>query len=228
MGKIDYTARQSLEIKTSKLYLILIIVITAISSMFQIISNISASEFIPPIIAFATIALMAFFTYKRKKALKKTGIFPWIGAFISVTIPIIAKFKYGLKGGPEWWTLAAQSVNTSIGLLVFIILLMLLLDKKLYIFSALYGIIWWCIFVYIAYQNGAEFHIDAVKDGVPVTSGIIIARELYFIIMSIVIAFLAYKTIPIIEDYDKKTIKQAEIINKKTNIKIKKTAQIEF
>jgi len=217
MNKPLLTPRQILEIKSMKLYLILTIVICTISSTFQVISKIKNTDVIMPIFAFSLMIVFAFISYRRKKKLKSPGIFLWLSAFLSTTIPIIAKFKYALNGGPKWATLAMQSYNTSIALIVFIILLQLFYNRKIFIIFSTYSISLWIFFCYYAYTKDAEIHIDAVVNGIPVTSGIVAAREIYFIIIAIIISYIAYKIIPIINSYDKTNTEQTALIQKQSD-----------
>ena len=68
------------------------------------------------------------------------------------------------------------------------------------------------LFLYLAYINGAEIHWDSHINGVPVTSGIIILRECFVILIMVVILFITYINIPEIINYEKRVVEQTDHI----------------
>ena len=143
--------------------------------------------------------------------------------FLTVTMPIFAKYSYGIHNG---WTFALQSYNSTALLIILVILLYLLYNKKLFIFFSIYAIANWCFFFYWAVANGAEVHFDAIVDGKAVVTGIIILREVFFITIISIVFYLVYRNIPVIEDFNRRTIDQRTVIEKQAEAQRQITMEI--
>ncbi|NMB64780.1 MAG: hypothetical protein GYA16_07915, partial [Spirochaetes bacterium] len=109
--KTNYTARQVLEIKSSGTYIIIFIIIAVIAHIFQILGKVDILEILRLSLISTICVILAYVIYKRKKLLKATGVFEWILGFISVNIPLAAKFAYAQKYD---WTFALESYNSSV------------------------------------------------------------------------------------------------------------------
>ncbi|HPB84111.1 MAG TPA: hypothetical protein PK200_18910, partial [Spirochaetota bacterium] len=116
----NYTAREILEIKGSFMYFLSLLIITLLASSFQLVSNVTIKGILGPLLINMTGVLIGFVIYLRKKQKKPVSLLSWIAAFITVNVPIIAKYNYGMNID---WTFAAESYNSSILLVIFIILL---------------------------------------------------------------------------------------------------------
>ena len=204
----NYTAREILEIKGSFMYFLSLLIITLLASSFQLVSNVTIKGILGPLLINMTGVLIGFVIYLRKKQKKPVSLLSWIAAFITVNVPIIAKYNYGMNID---WTFAAESYNSSILLVIFIILLELLYNKKLFIFFTVYGFLNWGLFLVIAYMNGADFHLHAMDGNTPI-HGVIILREVFFILIVILIAYIAYRNIPVIDEFDQRVSHQMKVI----------------
>ncbi|HPU88068.1 MAG TPA: methyl-accepting chemotaxis protein [Spirochaetota bacterium] len=217
MKHSDYTARQVLEIKSSFMFFILVIVLAFFGNGFQMLAKVTLAGLLPSIMLNVSIIVMAFFVYMRKRALRSAAVFEWILGFVATTGIIFAKYNYAKSY--DWstvgWTYAAQSYNTSIYLAIFLVLLQLLYNRKLFIFYAIWGLAHWALFFALAVMNGALVHPEAIgPDGIPFLDGVIMLREIFFIIAVGFISFVCYRNIPITQEYDERTTRQRELIEK--------------
>ncbi len=219
MENIKLTARQKLEINSAFAYFFLMTVLEIIAIIFVLLSK---TDIKLPATIFTIISILSFIVYLQKRKLKSAKILPWVIAFLAVGLVIGTKFKYALEqnGLPDasWdWTFASQSYNTSSMLICFVILLYLHYDKKLMIFYVLLANCGWIFFIYSAYKNGAHFFLVPIVDG-QLRNGLVITREIYFIILSFVISYICYRNIPTIEAYDKQTKEQNDLIEKQAKL----------
>ncbi len=207
-----YSAKEVLEIRGSFTYFAGLLFITILGSSFQLISHVALFAVVGPFLINMTAVLIAFYIYLRKRQRKSTHILPWVTGFISCTVPILAKYKYGYEVD---WTFAAESYNTSIMLVFFVVLLAQLYDRKLIIFFACYAFINWIVFLIMAHTHGAVLHLHAMDGNTPI-HGVIITREIFFIIVLVLISYLSYRNIPVINSYDRQTTRQLKIIEEQS------------
>jgi methyl-accepting chemotaxis protein len=146
----------------------------------------------------------------------------WLLAFITVNIPFLAKYNYGINVD---WTFALESTNTSILIVAFVIMLQMLYNKRIFIFFTAYAVFNWALFMYVAYLQGATIHVQAMIGSQPV-HGVILLREVFIIIIFAVIAFIVYRNIPVIDQYDAKATRQREVIEKQAEAQREITVQI--
>jgi methyl-accepting chemotaxis protein len=213
MKKIKYSALDVLEIKSSFVYFILLAVLSALATSFQLIAKVDIMGVVRPLIPLSLSIGLAYLTFRKKKSKAAAGVYPWITAFITISIPILSKYSLVKSGGwtPDAWTFAAESYNSSILLVVLIIMLQLLHSRRLYIVFALYGFINWIAFFILAYINGAEMYFYATR-GSELIHGVIILREVFYIIVSALIAFVSYRNIPITHEFASRTYAQTREI----------------
>ncbi len=211
MNDLQYTARQALEIKGSFLYFIAVSFISVVAVFFSVIANVSMTDIIKNIGVILVGILLSFFIYSRKKQLKPVRLLSYAAGITTLMVPLLAKYLYAHGNG---WTFAAQSYNTSIYMVFFVISLQWLFDKKVYITCALFAFFNWVIFLLIASHNGANFSMLAVIDGKPVTDGVIVFREIFFLVVSGGMFYISYRNIPILNEYDKNTTDQRQKIER--------------
>ncbi|MEW6525529.1 MAG: methyl-accepting chemotaxis protein [Spirochaetota bacterium] len=209
-----YTARQVLEIKSSGTYIILFIIIAVIAHIFQILGKVDILEILRLSFISTICILLAYFIYKRKKLLKSTGVFEWILGFISVNIPLAAKFAYAQKYD---WTFALESYNSSVLMVILLVMLQLYFNRRLMAFYTGYTVVTWTAFVLVAIAHGAVIHWDATLDGKPV-HGFIIFREIFFIMITAVFGILASRNIKVVQQYDDRSTKQLSIIQEQSDV----------
>ncbi len=209
----NQSVMEALEIKGSFLYIISLIVLSLFANGFQIIAKVDMRGVVVPAVANVFNILIAIIIYLRKKSRKSVHILPWIVGFTTVTIPILAKYNYVRMIGynSDGWTFAMESYNTSILFVIFVCILYLLYNRRVFIVYAVYAIVNWTAFIFIAISQGAVIHMDAWEGGKPV-HGMIIMREAFFVVIVMYLFYLVYKFIPIIHEFDRRTTKQREII----------------
>lgn len=206
-----YSAYEAIEIKSSFMFFVITTVNMVIAMTFLAAASISVRDIVPALVIFLISIVLALIVFRKKKSHKKVTILPWIIGFITTTVPIFQKYKYGISLGD--WTFALESYNSSIMLVVCIIALQLFHNKKLFIVYGIYGIANWVLFIFVAKSMGGVMHLNAIEDGQPV-HGVIILREVFFILMNIVLIYLSYRYIPVLIEFDKRTTRQRHIIEK--------------
>ncbi len=215
MNQTDYTARELLEIKSSLIYTILLCLITIIAITFMFVSNVRILNILRPLLINLIAISMAVWIYNRKKKKLSAAVQSWIVGFVTCSIPFLAKYSYASDNG---WTFAAQSYNSSILLILFLIGLQLLYRPRMYLFFMGFSFINWVIFIVLAYQNDANFHLYAVDNGKPVLDGVIILREVFFIIVAMILSYVVYLTMPIVREYDELSTEQKGTIQLQSEV----------
>ncbi len=175
---MELTARQNLERRGAFFFLIAYGLLFIISFLLQLATKLPFAQIVPGIVVNSFNMIMAFIIFSKKKRGKKSDILPWIIGFISVCAPMMVKFNYAVHEG---WAFAVQSTNTSIMMAGYAVMLYLFYQPNLYWFYSVLSIINWVLFLYIAYRQCAEIHFVAHINGVPVTSGLILMREIFLI-----------------------------------------------
>jgi len=226
-----YTPRQRLEIQGAFYYIIGYVVTFIIAVSFQYIANVGARAIVMNIIISSLNIALAALIYLRKKNKLKAEILPWILGFTTTLAPIGVRYNHAFIDG---WTFAAQSINTTGILIAFIILLSFFYNPKLFRFFSIYAIFNWVLFIYLAYLNGAEFYWFSQVNGKPITSGLIILREVSLIISISIVFIIIYRNIYEVLKYDNTSteqfnhiIRQSETQNKMTSV-IKEKIDILF
>ena len=218
-----YTAKDVLIIKNSFTYLVAYLIVAVIAEIFQIVANVEWSEVLPPLIVNITCLVIAYTIYSRKKHHKTANLLIWILGFLTVAMPMIAKFKYGFDVG---WTFALQSYNTSILMIVLVIMLQLQHNRRAFIFYSVFALVVWSFFVVFAISRGGEVSLFAMENGAPVTDKIVLLREIFFILMFGLLCWLSYRTIPVIDKYDEQTTAQRDKIQEQARAQHEMTRQI--
>ena len=208
---MKYTPRQRLEIDGALSYIIGLSTICIISAIMQYISMSDAG--LKPIlsnIAINTINVtLAITIYMKKKKGLNVTFRPWILGFITITAPLAVRYNHAFMDG---WTFASQSINTTAALIAFVILLSFFYRPNLFRFFGIAAIFNWLLFLYIAYLNGAEIHWYSHINGVPVTTGLIILRELSLIVSLSTILVIIQRNLIDTLKYDDQSIEQTNQI----------------
>lgn len=210
-------ARKNLEVKAAFIYLLTLVFISLLSTVFQFIGNVDWAGILKPFFIFSVATVLAALVYIKKKNGQNAKIYMWIIAMITIIVPVYAKFNYVIDGGytEDAWTFAAESYNSSILIIVMILVQQLLFDKRIIITSSILGFAGWIFFIYMAIKNGAHYTFTAMKDDGTLVHGLILLREYYFIIAGILIAYISYRNIPVLDDYDKQVIDYNLIIEQR-------------
>lgn len=227
MDKQKYTAMQILQIRGSFIYFVMLALIAVIATSFQVISKVPLSGILFPLMLNITAITLAFIIYRRKSALKNVTVLIWIIGFITVTAPIMGKYNYIKTIGniPEAWTFSMESHNTTIYVVIMMVLLQLHFNKKLFVFFSVYGIANWLVFIALALAHGANVHIQAMDGNIPL-HGVIMTREAFFVIIVILILRLTYRNIPLVFEFDERTTAQRRVIEDQARAQLDITAEI--
>ncbi|MCL2155377.1 MAG: methyl-accepting chemotaxis protein [Leptospirales bacterium] len=208
---MEYTSRQKLEIKGALYYIIGYLVTFFFATLFQYIANAGFQAIFMNIIISSLNISLAIIIYIRKRNELDVKILPWILGFTTTITPIAVKYNHAFVDG---WTFALRSINTTGVLIIFVILLSLFYQPKLFKFFGVYAISHWVVFLYLAYLNNAELYFQSYKDGKAILSGLIIWREISFIISIGIIFIIISRNLSGVISYDGQSTKQYnQIIN---------------
>lgn len=217
------TARQHLEKRGAFFYMVAYAILFVLSFSFQIAAGVSAKEVLPNIVVNSISLMLAFFVYYRKSNGVKVTIIPWILGFVSICAPLAVKYNYAMSGG---WTYAAQSSNSTLVMIAFAAMLYLFYQPTLFKFYSFFAIANWILFLYLAYINGAELYWHSHVNGVPITSGLILLREVFVMVVMIVILLITYRNIPDIIKYEERVEEQTNQLKKNADAQLAMSAII--
>ena len=223
MNNENYSPFEILQIKGSFMYFIGLCVVTVIAVSFLFIADMPLVDILRPTVVDLVAIFLAFVIYRRKKQRKKAAVLAWIAGIITIVVPIIAKYNFGINNG---WTFALQSYNSTALLIILVVLLYLQHDRKLFIALSIFAIANWVFFVYFAMSHGGEVHFQALVDGKPIVTGIVFFREAFFILMTCFMFYLVYRTIPIVDEFNTRTTRQREVIEQQADARRQITMEI--
>ncbi len=219
---LKYNAREILEIRGAWLYFVITAIASVLAALFQRLAGHSLTSVISTSVPFILTALIAFVVYKRKKEKKNAAVLCWTAAFISISVVAASRYIYALNID---WLYAAQSLHMYAIMMMSLISLQFFYDKKLFIFFTAFVFINWTVFMIAAHLNGLELHFDTFVNG-KVNHGIVLSRQIYYILMMLIIAYLSYRNIPAIEKYDEMTENQKKKIQDQANEQHKMYAEV--
>jgi len=196
---MEYTPRQRLEIKGAFYYIIGYFVTFVFSTSFQYLANAGIQAIFMNILISTLNMTLAIIIYMRKRSGSNVTILPWILGFTTTMTPLIVRYNHAFIDG---WTFALRSINTIGVLIVFTALLFLFYQPRLFKFFSIYTIFNWVLFVYLAYLNGGELYFQSYKNGKAILSGLIIWREISFIISIAIIFIIIYRNLIGVIKYD--------------------------
>lgn len=220
---VQLTARQHLEKRGALIYFLTYAILFFFSFTFQILADINFKDILPGIVVNSFNLSLSYFVFYKKSRGVKANITPWVLGFTSLCAPIAVKYNYVFDSG---WTFAAQSSNCTLVMVAFAAMLYLFYQPNLFKFYSIVAMGNWLLFLYLAYINGGEFHWNSYNNGVPIISGIIIAREIYVFIIMIVILIITYINIPEIIKYEQRVQDQTDKIQKQADTQVSMTAMI--
>jgi len=211
--KEKYTASESLQIKTAFAYFIALAMTMTIAVSFLVIAGMPMKDILPQSLAAFFCVGLAFTQYRLKRRKKDSLLIPWIVSFITIIVPFIAKIKYSITHS---WTFVLGAYNTSALLVVMTLITCLFLREKLFIAVSTVAIIGWSIFIYVALNSGAEYSWDAIVNG-KIYYGVIPSREIFFVFCLVVICYVAFRLIRIINVFQLQTAMQHSEIQKRVD-----------
>lgn len=208
-----YTAKEVLVIKGAVVYSTLLLIMDIVASVFQFLAGIPLVSIIPTFLAYALCVGIGFFIYYRKRRKKNTVLLEWVVAFMTTAFIIYARYSYAHEFG---WLYAAQSLHMYGIAIVTLVLLQFFYNRSLYLTMLLFHVTSWILFLVIASQNGIEMPFQGMIEGNP-WHGIVLSRQIYMIIMLGIVAYMGYRNIPVINEFDKRTSRQHDLILQKSD-----------
>lgn len=211
MNESKYSAKEVLEIKGALIYCIVLILMNVIATIFQYLAGVEFRVTVASFIPYAFCAYLAFVIYRRKKQRKPTLFLAWIVGFLSTSLIVLARYNYAINID---WQYAAEGLHMYGIALVTLVLLQFLYSKRIYITFFIFTVVNWLLFLYLAHQHGVPMPFHGIVNGEPV-HGILISRQIYFILMMVIVAYTGYRNIPIIEEFDTMTGSQKREIERR-------------
>lgn len=209
MGTREYTARERMEIQGAFTYFLLLLAIGIIAVSFQLMTHARPINAIGSSVLLSIMIGVAFVIYRRKKKKAGTGSLEWAAGCMTLGASMLTKLSYGRTLD---WTYAAQSYQITGLAVAFLVIIQLLYNRKLLLVLAIVYFSFWIAFLFLVEAKGVPVYTVAVIDGNVIHDGIQLQREIFYMLVSVVITFAAYRSIPIIEDYDRKNREQMETI----------------
>ena len=202
---MEYTPRQRLEIKGAFYYILGVGAIFIASISLQYLAQAGFKPLFTNIIVNSINLSLATIIYIKKKNGLEVTIIPWLVSFTTLLAPLAIRYNHAFIDG---WTFASGSVNTSGTLIAFTALLYFLYMPNLFKFFSVFAIANWVFFLILAHMNGAEFHFYSHLNGLPIMTGLIILREVSFIIAMCVILTLLSRNLSDVIKYDNQSTRQ--------------------
>ena len=134
---VELTARQHLEKRGAFIYFLAYIILFIFSVLFQTLAGVSFSEKLPGIVVNSFSICLSFYVYYKKKQGARANRIPWVLGFVSICGPVALKYNYAMSGG---WTYAAQSMNSTLMIVAFAVMLYLFYQPNLFKFYSVFAI----------------------------------------------------------------------------------------
>ncbi|HNR88711.1 MAG TPA: PP2C family protein-serine/threonine phosphatase [Spirochaetota bacterium] len=202
------SAWRELEVQGSLIYLFLVLSVFIVAFAMLMLANVRGQGLITPSVLIATSLTCSLQTYRRKKAGRPAAGYSWAAASIFVMIPIAQKFIYVSNYG---WEVALSSYNSSVQIIIAVVINQFLYDTRLFKVLAVAALAGWLAFLVAAVLSGTPMSIQSVEHGRGV-SGFVVLREVFIMLVSIIVWFAVYRIIPLTENYDRTTTEQRRII----------------
>ncbi len=209
MDQINYTNKEIIQIRGAFLYIIILVGVDVIASAFQFLAGIEIAVILKSFIPYLFCAFLAWLVFKRKKRREKTAVLEWTIAFLTNALIIYAKYNYASNIG---WRYAAETVHMYGIAMVLLVMLQYFYNQILYLTFFAIHVINWFLFLYLAKtRGGVELPFDAIVNGQPLHT-IILSRQIYLILMLAIIAYIAFRNIRDIDNFDKLATRQRKRI----------------
>lgn len=220
---IEYTSMEILEIRGAKIFIGITALTSAIGFIFQALAGHGLRILLPTVFLYTLAVFFAYRLYRRRKRRADIRFYAVSVAVIMFLIPVIARFNYGFNID---WLYAAQCNQINWLLAANLIAFQFLYNKRLYrimIYSVLLSIVFFYLF---AWHMGVPMPFYTYTGGV-VNHGVMSSREIYTMLMICIVAYLSYRNIPEIEQFDLITRRQADIIKDQAEEEARKAEEIQ-
>ena len=183
---------------------------SAIAAIFQKLAGIPFATIVACNIPFLIVIGSIYIVFRQNQRNRRNTVLKWMAALLLVTLPILLKYLYAVKFD---WLYASQGIHLYGISVLCLVIIQFFYDKKLYAILIGFVMINWLIFLFAAYSNGVEMPMIAIQNGKP-HYGVVLLRQIYFILMMACVAYASYTNIPEFEKFDSKTSKQNAMIEK--------------
>jgi len=201
----EYTAKQNLEKNGALIFCITIGIMTVLATFFQYIGGHEITKIIPTTLGYSIITFLSFLIYRLKKNLQNASALTWIVSIIITVFGNSARYIYAYSAD---WQNAVESLDVNAVIILSLLILQFFYNKKLYLTFFVIVSFHWFFFLFLAHLNGVEYLIVGIIDGVPVHGKVIILGQIFYYISMTIAAFLCYKNITIIDDFETITSSQ--------------------
>ena len=205
----NYTAKEILEIKGIVTYGAILIVTLAIASIFQYLAGIKVTDMLKTLVSYSFCIFLTYVIFKRKKKKLDTTALAWTVAILTNILIIYARFNYAANYG---WQYALEGIQMYAISLLMLIIVQFMYNKKIYISMYVLQVVFWVLFLYLAIKSGVDIPFNGIIDGKP-HHGLLLSRQIYLILIFIIVGYVSYNNIPVIESFDRKTTRQREKIS---------------
>jgi hypothetical protein len=149
---MEYTAKETLEIRGSRIYAVSYLVMTLLATGLQIIGKTPVSDVIPTFTINMLVAGAGYLVYRRRMAKKSVLLLVWLTAMLTVSINCAVRYMYVRQFD---WLYSAQSIHIY-GVQIFtLIMLQYFYNKKLYIVFFVVSLVNWLLLIGLAHTIGA-------------------------------------------------------------------------
>jgi methyl-accepting chemotaxis protein len=202
-------ARLRLETRGALTFALIILAMTVIASVFQYLGGNAIRHIVPTALAYGLVTWLGFAIYRKKKTGEDAAALSWAAALLLTAFSVFARYNYALSAD---WRYAVEGIHIHAVAIVSLIALQFLYHRRIYLTFFFLFAVNWVLFLYLAHYNGVEMHLVGIVNGVPLHGRVVILVQLYFFLMVLVIGYINYRNIPVIEDFDALTTEQRDTI----------------
>ncbi len=207
--KKEQSPKMQLEIRGALIFTGILFAMTVLAAVSQYLGGNSITHIIPTTLAYLLCVTLGIAIYIRKKKGKNADRLSWLVAFLLTAFAIFARYNYALTVD---WQYAIEGIHINAVVILSIVVLQFLYRKTLYLVFYAVVFINWILFLYLAHLNGVPMYMEGIINGVAQHGRVVILVQGYYILMMIILGFINYKNIPVIEDFDRLTSVQRDTI----------------
>ncbi len=219
----SYSSMDILEIRGARIFITITALTSAIGLLFQVLAGHGIRILLPTILLYSLSVFFAYRLYRRKKRKADVTFYAVTIAVMMFLIPIIARFNYGFNVD---WLYAAQSSHINWLLIANLVAFQFLYNKRLYLVMIVAVIFNIVLFYAVAFYFGVPMPFHTYTDG-HINHGVMSSREIYSLLMICIVAYLSYRNIPEIEQFNLLTMQQERIIKAQAAEESKRAEEIQ-
>lgn len=205
----EKTPKMQLEIRGALIFTGILLAMTVLAAVSQYLGGNSIAHIMPTTLAYLLCAALGFTIFLKKRKGKNADGLSWLVAFLLTAFALFARYNYALKVD---WQYAVEGIHINAVVILSLVVLQFLYRKTLYIIFYALVFINWILFLYLAYQNGVPMYMEGIVNGVAQHGRVVILVQGYYLLMMIILGYINYKNIPVIEDFDRLTSIQKDTI----------------